>query len=201
MPTNRQGSNAPGNGSRPGKDNTGHELGVLFLCMGNICRSPLAEGAFRAALSQADAGTPAAHLKGLLSAGRLLIDSAGTGGWHAGEPPDTRSIRVARNHGVDISGQRARQLTRDDFDRFDWIVAMDEDNLAQARQRATEGMRSRLVAFVDFVTEPRPPRVPDPYYGDVHNFEEVWSLLARGMGPLVAAISQSAPLGPEAELP
>lgn len=170
------------------------ELGVLFLCMGNICRSPLAEGAFRAALSSAAPGTAAAALADLEREGRLRIDSAGTGGWHAGEPPDPRSIRVAKEHGVDISGQRARQLTLEDFGRFDWIVAMDEDNLAQAERRRPPGSRARLVQFVDFVPagdgSKRPDRVPDPYYGELSGFTEVWRLLQRGMGPLVEAMSR-----------
>lgn len=161
--------------------------GVLFLCMGNICRSPLAEGAFRAALGDAAKGSPASVLAALADEGRLRIDSAGTGGWHAGNPPDPRSVRVARDHGVDISVQRARQLTLDDFDQFDWIVAMDEDNLIQAERRRPPSSRGRLVAFVDFVPAPRPPRVPDPYYGDLAGFLDVWRLLRRGMDPLIAS--------------
>lgn len=175
--------------------NPGDNLGVLFLCMGNICRSPLAEGAFRAALSSTVTG-PALEFQRLAREGRLRIDSAGTGGWHAGEPPDPRSIRVAKDHGVDISGQRARQLTTDDFERFDWIVAMDEDNLAQAERRRPPGARARLVQFVDFVpvgegpSSRRPDRVPDPYYGEIGGFLEVWRLLQRGMGPLIEAIAR-----------
>lgn len=168
--------------------------GVLFLCLGNICRSPLAEGAFRDALALSSAGDAWQGLAELGNAGHLLIDSAGTGGWHAGEPPDPRSIQVARRHGVDISRQRARQLTDRDFATFDWIVAMDEENLATAARRRPAGpafLRARLVAFVDFVPPPRPPRVPDPYYGDASGFDEVWQLLRRGMGPLLTAIAGS----------
>jgi len=88
---------------------------VLFVCMGNICRSPLAEAAFRAE----------AERLGL----DVLADSAGTGGWHSGEPPDARAIAAARRNGVDIADLRARKVTRDDFDRFDDIVALDEENL------------------------------------------------------------------------
>lgn len=171
------------------------DLGVLFLCMGNICRSPLAEGAFRASLTGSVTGR-AGELQRLELEGRLRIDSAGTGGWHAGEPPDPRSVRVAREHGVDISGQRARQLTVEDFERFDWIVAMDEDNLAQAERRRPPGARARLVQFVDFVpvgegpSSRRPDRVPDPYYGELAGFVEVWRLLQRGMGPLIEAIAR-----------
>ncbi len=169
--------------------------GVLFLCLGNICRSPLAEGAMRAAMT---AHTPqAARLLDLHDNRRLVIDSAGTGAWHAGEPPDTRSIRIAHEHGVDISNQRARQLTNDDFARFDWIVAMDPDNLETASRRRPPGpqhQRARLVSFVDFVpalTNGRPDRVPDPYYGELSGFRDVWDLLMRGMPSLVAAVSDS----------
>ena len=169
--------------------------GVLFLCLGNICRSPLAEGAMRTAMT---AQTPQAwHLLALHKCRLLVIDSAGTGAWHAGEPPDTRSIRVAHEHGVDISTQRARQLTNDDFARFDWIVTMDEDNLETASRRRPPGsrhQRARLVSFVDFVaghTSARPDRVPDPYYGELSGFRDVWDLLMRGMPTLVAAVSDS----------
>jgi protein-tyrosine phosphatase len=153
---------------------------VLFLCLGNICRSPLAEGAFRHAI--AAAGLDA------------RVDSAGTGGWHAGERPDHRSIAVAREHGVDISGQRARPLEDVDFSTFDWIVAMDADNLRTASRMRPSGRgheRARLVPFIDFV----PPEfrkthtgVPDPYYGDIEQFREVWRLLGHGMPQLIAAV-------------
>jgi protein-tyrosine phosphatase len=169
--------------------------GVLFLCLGNICRSPLAEGAMRAAISSPS--QEARRLLALHDHRLLVIDSAGTGAWHAGEPPDTRSIRIARENGVDISNQRARQLTNDDFARFDWIVAMDPDNLETAGRRRPPGprhQRARLVPFVDFVpgdAHTRPDRVPDPYYGDLSGFHEVWDLLMRGMPTLVAAVSDS----------
>lgn len=159
-----------------------HErMKVLFLCLGNICRSPLAEGAFRHLLAARD-------LTG------FEVDSAGTGGWHAGEPPDHRSIRIAFEHGVDISGQRARQLAAEDFARFDWIVAMDDDNLRAAASRRPSGprhARARLVAMLDYVPGPRVhDGVPDPYYGDLDGFREVWRLLERGMPHLLAEVVQ-----------
>lgn len=149
---------------------------VLFLCLGNICRSPLAEGVFRAEVER----------RGL--AASFHIDSAGTGAWHAGEPPDARSVAVARAHGVDISGQRARQLVGHDFGRFDWIVAMDGDNFRAASMRLPADARARVVRFMDFVPNAPGADVPDPYYGGPKGFQHVYDLLAAGAGPLLDAI-------------
>lgn len=147
---------------------------VLFLCLGNICRSPLAEGAFR-------------HLVQGRALDGFEIASAGTGGWHAGEPPDERSVRIARENGVDISSQRARQLTAEDYARYDWIVAMDDDNLRTAETRRPRGerfQRARLVSLIDFADAAHRERhrgVPDPYYGDLDGFREVWRILHGAM--------------------
>src|SRR5436305_6689578 len=110
-------------------------VSILFVCLGNICRSPLAEGAFRAE----------AERRGL----EIEADSAGTGGWHAGEPPDRRAIAAAGRMGVDISGQRARKVTRADFDRFDHIVALDEENFADLARLRPAGSRARLSLLLD----------------------------------------------------
>ena len=150
---------------------------VLFLCLGNICRSPLAEGAFRALLAE----------RGLAAA--IHVDSAGTGGWHAGEAPDPRSVRVAAEAGVDIAGQRARQLVAEDFARFAWIVAMDASNKTDALRRkdaSGAGARARVVAFSEFV--PAACDVPDPYYGNLDDFRGVWRLLVGGMPALLDAV-------------
>ena len=102
---------------------------LLLVCLGNICRSPLAEGA----LAHRIAASPLA--------GRVQVDSAGTGDWHAGQPPDPRAIACARGHGVDISGQRARQLRRSDFLEFDWLLCADPQNLRDVLARAPAGAR------------------------------------------------------------
>ncbi|MBD8892117.1 low molecular weight protein-tyrosine-phosphatase [Roseibium litorale] len=137
---------------------------LLFVCLGNICRSPLAEGIFRQTLEEA----------GL--AGQFTLDSAGTGAWHAGNPPDPRSIAVAARNGIDISAQRARQVTDADFSRFDWILAMDRDNLAALRRKNSGRGPAELRLFLD-----NPARdVPDPYYGGPDGFDQVFHMLQEG---------------------
>ncbi|PKN56203.1 MAG: low molecular weight phosphotyrosine protein phosphatase [Deltaproteobacteria bacterium HGW-Deltaproteobacteria-14] len=153
-----------------------NQTSVLFLCLGNICRSPLAEGVFRAEVTR----------RGL--AGEVRVDSAGTGAWHVGEPPDPRSVAVARDNGVDISQQSARRLVVEDFERFDWIVAMDGDNLRTARERQPKGAHARLVPFMDYVPNAPGRDVPDPYYGGQQGFAHVYALLAAGAGPLLDAV-------------
>jgi protein-tyrosine phosphatase len=136
---------------------------VLFVCLGNICRSPLAEGVFRTIVSEA----------GLED--RFEIDSAGTGAWHIGNPPDPRSIEIAAQHHIDISSQRARQVKAEDFRRFETIVAMDRDNLA-ALKRMGETGSARLRLLLN-----TPPQdVPDPYYGGPDGFEKVYQLVRTG---------------------
>ncbi len=155
---------------------------VLFLCLGNICRSPLAEGAFR-------------HILAEQNLAATLVDSAGTGGWHVGEPPDPRSVATARRHGIDISAQRARQLHADDFARFDWIVAMDDDNYHTAHARRPGGDRhqhARLVRMADFFPEDAAhDHVPDPYYGGPRGFDEVWALLTSAMPRFIAHVGSA----------
>lgn len=143
---------------------------VLFVCMGNICRSPLAEGIF-------------SHLVETQSiAGRFLIDSAGTGGWHAGHPPDPRSVAVARQHGIDISSQKARQVRAVDFVDFDVIFAMDEDNLDRLRASCPLQYRHKIHLFSQYATG-RSENVPDPYYGDEDGFQTVYTMLLDGCIP------------------
>jgi protein-tyrosine phosphatase len=134
---------------------------ILFVCLGNICRSPLADGALRHRVRQHDLG--------------WTVDSAGTGGWHAGDPPDPRAIAVARAHGVDISGLRGRQVHRDDFDRFDLILAMDHDNLANLRRIAPPAAPADLSLALDLVEGRAGEAVADPYYGDARGFNATWA--------------------------
>jgi protein-tyrosine phosphatase len=135
-------------------------VAILFVCLGNICRSPLAEAAFRAE----------AERLGL----DAEIDSAGTGGWHEGEPPDRRAIAVARRKGVDIAALRARQVTRGDFDRFDHIVALDAENLADLAALRPAGSRARLSLLLDHVPGRQGEAVADPYYGGDAAFDATW---------------------------
>ena len=149
---------------------------VLFVCLGNICRSPLAEGAFRR------------HVEAAGLTDRFVIDSAGTGHWHAGEPPHKRSIAEARRHGVDLSGQRARQVARDDFVRFDHLVAMDESNRRDLLARArTPAERARITRLLDEV-QGGPSEVPDPYYGGPEDYAHVWRLVDAATAALLARI-------------
>lgn len=147
---------------------------ILFVCLGNICRSPLAEAAFR--LEAERAGLDAE------------VDSAGTGGWHAGEPPDPRAQAVARRNGVDISGYRARQVEPADFARFSHVVALDGDNLAVLRRlRPKEG--AALSLLLDHVPGRRGKAVADPYYGADAGFETTWADVTLGARHLLRALT------------
>ncbi len=143
---------------------------VLFVCLGNICRSPLAEGVFRAK----------AAARGV----DVDVDSCGTGAWHVGNPPDPRSVATAAKNGLDISRQRARQLAPADYTGFDWIVAMDRDNEATIRQRAPATQTARCVRLMDYV-DGHGDDVPDPYYGGPGGFDHVYRLLVEGTDGLL----------------
>ncbi|MBB4212465.1 protein-tyrosine phosphatase [Rhodothalassium salexigens DSM 2132] len=155
---------------------------VLFVCLGNICRSPMAEGALRRAAAQAG-------LDG------LQIASAGTGDWHVGNPPDPRAQATARRHGVDISGQRAAQVRADDFHRFDHILAMDATNLAALERLRPAGAQADLRLFLDYAGGAGAGEVPDPYYGGDGGFDHVWSLVCAAADGLVAHLQQTARAG------
>lgn len=144
---------------------------ILVVCMGNICRSPLAEAALRAEASA----------RGL----DVTIDSAGTGAWHIGDPPDSRAQAEALRHGVDISGQRARQVSPADFDRFDLILAADRDNLAHLRRMQPKDGRARLSLLLDHVPGREGQGIPDPYYGGPEGFARAWQDARQAAGAVL----------------
>lgn len=154
------------------RDDRKNPPAILFLCLGNICRSPLAEGAARAAF--AAAGIDA------------VFDSAGTGNWHLGHPPDARALAEGRRRGIDIADLRARQLNRDDFHAFDLILAADVANLRDARALAPAGARARLMLMLDLVPGRAGQSVTDPYYGGDDGFAETWADVSAVAAALVA---------------
>ena len=145
---------------------------ILFVCMGNICRSPTAEAVFRKVVKEQGGGFD------------VQVDSAGTHAYHVGEPPDSRAIEAARRRGVAMEHLRARVVTREDFLRFDLLLAMDEENAAHLARLAPAGHGDRVRLFMDYATESGRRDVPDPYYGGATGFEEVLDLVeeaARGL--------------------
>lgn len=134
---------------------------VLFVCLGNICRSPLAEAALRTAVEKARLD--------------IHVDSAGTGSWHIGAPPDRRAIAAAARRAIDISNLRARQLSSEDFHRFTHIFALDHDNLADIRLRTPEGSIARVGLLLDVVPGRAGEAVADPYFGEESGFEATWA--------------------------
>jgi protein-tyrosine phosphatase len=137
---------------------------IVMVCLGNICRSPLAEGILRDKIQK----------KGL----DWTVDSAGTGGWHAGELPDERSIQIARQRGIDLTDQRARQFGRADFERFDHILVMDTSNYTNVLRLAQTGEhRSKVAMILNYAYPGQDFSVPDPYYGGPDGFVEVFDLL------------------------
>lgn len=137
-------------------------VSILMVCLGNICRSPLAEGI----------------LSAKLPADQFRVDSAGTGSWHIGHQPDSRSIAVARKNGLDISHQRGRQFSKDDFDRFDYIYVMDKYNHRDVLQLAKSPSQKEKVSLILEALFPKENvDVPDPYYGSPNGFDEVYQML------------------------
>lgn len=148
--------------------------------MGNYCRSPTAEGVFRAVLAQRAPGL------------RVLVDSAGTHDYHVGEAPDPRSVAAAKRRGIDLTPLRARQVVADDFDRFDHVLAMDRDNHAALLARAPQHLQSRVKLFMEFAGRQDMPEVPDPYYGGPSGFELVLDLVEEASHGLLTHLLQSA---------
>lgn len=152
---------------------------VLFVCMGNICRSPTAEGVFRALV----------EAEGL--ADRMEIDSAGTHDYHIGHPPDARAQEAAARRGYDLSALRARQVTRGDFAAFDFMLAMDEHNRSLLLQQCPPQYRDRIRLFLEFAGSGTPAEVPDPYYGGPQGFEQVLDLVEKGARGLLRHIKNN----------
>ncbi len=149
---------------------------VLFVCMGNICRSPMAEGIFRREIAKA----------GLQD--KIVMDSAGTHSYHVGAPPDTRAQGAIKKRGVDISDLRGRQVADTDFDKFDYILAMDSDNLRLLKHQAPAGKHEKIRLLLSFSQQYRNQEVPDPYYGGAHGFEENLDMIEDAVAGLIAEI-------------
>jgi protein-tyrosine phosphatase len=153
---------------------------ILFVCLGNICRSPTAEAVLRSL-----AAREAPELA-------LEIDSAGTAGYHVGEPPDPRTRAAAARRGYDLSALRARVVEPADFERFDLILAMDRENLRVLRRRAPGSAHERLRLFLEFAAAAIAEDVPDPYYGGANGFEEVLDLVESAARGLLAHLRRQA---------
>lgn len=153
-------------------------MNILFVCLGNICRSPTVEGVARAL-----AAREAPHLG-------LAFDSAGTAGYHVGAPPDPRSQRAALARGYDISPLRARQVQPADFEHFELLLAMDEQNLRDLRALAPRGYQQRVQLFLSYWPEAPTRHVPDPYYGDAAGFDTVLELAEQGSLRLFRALDE-----------
>ncbi len=149
---------------------------VLFVCLGNICRSPLAEAAFRRESERLGLD--------------VEIDSAGTGDWHIGYPPDPRAAAVAARNGIDISNLRARRVTAEDFRRFDHIVALDSDNLRDLERLRPADGKARLSLLLDHVEGRQGQAVADPYYGDDSHFDSAWDEVSAGAATLARRIAE-----------
>jgi protein-tyrosine phosphatase len=156
---------------------------ILFVCMGNICRSPTAEGVFRQQVEAAGLG------------GHIRVDSCGTAAYHVGEPPDARSRAAAAARGYDLSQQRARQFSAADFQRFDWILAMDRSNLAQLEALRPAHWQGYLGLMLTLAPELSREEVPDPYYGGSGGFEEVLDLLETASAALLQRVRSGRAVG------
>ena len=153
------------------------DIGVLFVCLGNICRSPTAEGVFRKRV--ADAGMSEI----------IRVDSAGTHAYHTGEPPDRRAILAAQKRGVDLSDIRARRIATTDFETFQFVLAMDESNLRNLRELCPAEYSDRLRLFLDFSGRAGERELPDPYYGGALGFERVPDLVEEAADGLLQSLA------------
>lgn len=156
---------------------------ILFVCLGNICRSPTAEVVFRAVAARE---APDLHLE---------LDSAGTAAYHVGQAPDQRTRAAALRRGYDLSTLRARVVESGDFDQFDLILAMDRENLSELRERAPQAAQERIRLFLEFAPELGASDVPDPYYGAANGFEEVLDLVEAASRGLIRHLRKTMPPG------
>jgi len=157
---------------------------ILFVCLGNICRSPMAEGVFRRVAD--DAGK--LHL--------FEIDSAGMGDWHKGEAPDHRAQKAALDRGVDISGQTARKVELEDFEDFDLVLAMDGSNIEDLYEIAPHAARAKIRRFLDYAPHVGTQDVPDPYYGGTEGFDHALDLIEAAAQGLLAELTEETKKGP-----
>ena len=152
-------------------------VSVLFVCMGNICRSPISQGVFEDLLRR----------EGLEN--EVLVDSAGTGAWHVGEPPDARALESAANRGLDLGGQRARRITLEDCQRFDYVIVMDRDNYESASPLCRQS-EAEVRLFLDYAPGLAEEEVPDPYFGGPDGFEHVLDLVEEAAQGLLDDIRE-----------
>jgi protein-tyrosine phosphatase len=155
-----------------------NNVSVVFVCMGNICRSPTAEAVFRHYV----------EIAGL--AGHILIDSAGTHDYHIGDPPDSRAQQAAQQRGYDMSGLRGRQVEEGDFHRFDYVLAMDSANLTILQRLAPPGCDAQVRLFLEYARHHAEREVPDPYYGGEDGFERVLDMVEDAAQGLLQHIRQ-----------
>lgn len=158
------------------------KMSVLFVCMGNICRSPTAEGVFRKVVSDAELDED------------ILVDSAGTHAYHVNEPPDRRAQAAAERRGFPLDDIRARRVSSEDFERFDYILAMDEGNLRILKEDAPEHQRCKIRLFLEFASAMREMEVPDPYYGGADGFEQVLDLVEEASRGLLETLRRESGL-------
>lgn len=159
------------------------EIRILFVCMGNICRSPMAEGAFRK------------HLRDCRPNISVIIDSAGTHGYHTNAAPDPRAQTAAARRGIDISSLKARRVSEEDFERFDYILAMDQDNHDWLIGRAPAEHHDKIRLFLELSSPSSQASVPDPYYGSARGFERVLDLVQEGAKGLLRKLVEESRRG------